>query len=89
MMGQQEELNPEKANYYKMFDVPLHSLPVNRAQSSLSLQMCLYFDACFQPIWIITTIYHLFSRAEHVKPIWLISFSAGTALFILINPGKT
>ena len=71
-----------------MFDVPLNSLPVNQSKSSLSLQMCLYFDLCFFPVYTGTTIYHLVARKEFIIEIWYISFCAAVSLFLMCNPGK-
>jgi len=71
-----------------MFDVPLNSLPVNQSKSSLSLQMCLYFDLCFFPVYTGVTIYHLVARKEFIIEIWYISFCAAVSLFLMCNPAR-
>ena len=57
-------------------------------KSSLSLQMCLYFDAIFYIIWVSTSITSLILRSDHLDEIWFVSLVAATALFILINPPR-
>jgi len=80
--------NIENKASYVLFDNALSSLPVNAAQSSLSLQMCLYFDAIFYIIWVSTSITSLVLRSDHLDEIWFVSLVAATALFILINPPR-
>ncbi|CBY12066.1 unnamed protein product [Oikopleura dioica] len=80
--------NVETKKSYHIYDNTLSSLPVNKSQSSLSLQMLLYFDAIFFIVWSIASIVIIIRRAGYLNDAWYVILTAACALFFIINPAR-
>jgi len=82
--------NVETKKSYHIYDNTLSSLPVNKSQSSLSLQMMLYFDAIFFIVWSIASIVTIIRRGQgdYLNNAWYVILIAACALFFIINPAR-